>query len=351
MNNVSQFVKKEDIQAQASLWISKLDRGLSDEEMQELTRWVSQHEENHRQLLQMAAFWDNLSVLNELSALFPLDSMATQEPKHKKRFAIAASISAMLVTGALMITQQTWLPTTMGMAGYQSQAFTTSVGQFDTLILSDGSTVVLNTASKLVIDFTPEHRKLFLEDGEANFDVAKDPSRPFTVHVGENTFTALGTIFNVQKNSEQAMELVVTEGRVLVAQGDETLEDLTQAISTSVGTTGNATIVASGQKAKIEPNLRAPIIQLPVQAIEKDLAWQQGMIIFEGESLDKALDEVSRYTATEFEIVDSSIAQIKIAGFFKAGDIDGLIESLHSNFSIQATYAMPNTILLSAAQP
>ncbi|WP_435276980.1 FecR family protein [Psychrobium sp. nBUS_13] len=351
MNNVSQFVRKEDIQAQASLWISKLERGLSDEEMQELTRWIHRHEENHRQLLQMAAFWDNLSVLNELSALFPLDSMSVQEPRHKKRFAIAASISAMLVTSALMLTQQSWLPATMGMAGYQAQSFTTNVGQYDTLTLSDGSTVVLNTASKLIIDFTPEHRKLILESGEANFDVAKDPSRPFTVHVGDNTFTALGTVFNVQKNSEQAMELVVTEGRVLVAQGDETLEDLAKAISTNVGTTGNATIVASGQKAQIAPNVRAPIVQLPTQAIEKDLAWQQGMIIFEGESLTKALDEVSRYTATEFEIVDSSIADIKIAGFFKAGDIDGLMDSLHSNFNIQATYASPNTVLLSATQP
>lgn len=351
MSNISQFVKKDDIQAQASLWISKLDRGLSEEEMRELSVWINAHDENHRQLLKMAAFWDNLSVLNELSALFPLDSIPVQQPVKKRRWSIAASMGAVLVAGTLMLTQQSWLPAAMGIAGYQSESYATQVGEFNTFTLSDGSTVVLNTASALTIEFTPQHRKLVLDSGEANFDVAKDPARPFTVQVGESTFTALGTIFNVQKNSETTMELVVTEGRVLVAQGDNALDDLSHAMSTNVGTTGNATIVSSGQKAKIAPNLRAPILQLPDEAIQKDLAWQQGMIIFEGESLTQALDEVSRYTATEFEIIDPAIADIKIAGFFKAGDIDGLVDSLHSNFNIQATYSTPNTVQLSAAQP
>jgi transmembrane sensor len=59
------------------------------------------------------------------------------------------------------------------------------------------------------------------------------------------------------------------------------------------------------------------------------------MLVFTGEPLDEALAEVSRYTTTTFEIDDDALTKIKVAGYFKANDIDGLLKSLSSNFNIQ----------------
>ena len=96
--------------------------------------------------------------------------------------------------------------------------------------MPDGSNIQLNTNSLVTIDFNNEQRKLILVRGEAHFDVAKDKNRPFTVVVGEKSFTALGTIFNVQKRSNNTMELVVTEGKVLVAEALKSAEQLKKSL-------------------------------------------------------------------------------------------------------------------------
>lgn len=71
MNNIRQFSSKEDIQEQACLWISRLDRGLNSDEKTELDAWLSESNAHRQALLDAASLWDDMSVLNELSGLFP----------------------------------------------------------------------------------------------------------------------------------------------------------------------------------------------------------------------------------------------------------------------------------------
>jgi len=347
MSKVSQFYNKEKIQEQACLWISRLDRGLSDDEEKTLTAWVNEREAHHTTLLKMASYWDNLSVLNELSALFPLDEINKKPQERLKMIAIAASFVVVSLFTSVLISNQ-WFPFS---TQHQTQTFSTNVGEQNTFALSDGSTILLNTNSLLEISFTQSHRQLTLLQGEVSFDVAKDSNRPFTVTAGNQSFTALGTVFNVQKNDEQTMELVVTEGRVLISNVDEPLQSLTTALSEDAPAQLNGLIVTSGEKAVIEPQTESPVIKVPLEQLQRDLAWQQGILIFEGEPLSQALLEVSRYTNTTFEIADPQLANLKVAGYFKAGDIDGLISSLNSNFNIRASHPNNHTVILSAATP
>lgn len=347
MKNVSQFVSKENIEVEASLWVSRLDRGLNEDETLDLQQWIAKSEENHKQLLKMAAYWDNLTVLNELSALFPLDTIKQSQPKRFKHFAIAASIAITGLVTTTLFNQDQLIPSLFQSNQLQHLTLITQVGQQNTFTLSDGSIVVLNTDSQLEIEFTDGHRRLNLLKGEANFDVAKDTSRPFTVQAGSSAFTALGTIFNVQKNDEQTMELVVTEGRVLISNSTDTLEELTAAINDDSAIVSDALIVNTGQKAVVDTEVLTPVIELPLEDIQKDLSWQQGILIFEGEPLSSALDEVSRYTDTQFEIASPSIADLKVAGYFKAGDVDGLLASLSNNLNITVTYNSPKHVTLS----
>ena len=174
------------------------------------------------------------------------------------------------------------------------------------------------------MNYSPTQRQLTLVRGEARFDVAKDKDRPFTVTVGEKSFTALGTIFNVQRNTNQAMELVVTEGKVLITKAMTSVIDIKDTLL-SVNTpikqdTLEATLVLSGEKAVIAENLasiaKTPVEKVSLDQINRDLAWQQGMLIFEGEPLSTALAEISRYTSSSFEIVDSQLAELTVAGYF-----------------------------------
>jgi len=347
MSKVSQFNNKEKIQEQACLWISRLDRGLSHDEEAQLTAWVHKRESHHTALLKMASYWDNLTVLNELSALFPLDEINKKPIKRLKMFAVAASFVFMSLFASVLVSNQ-WFP----FAGqHQAQTFSTNVGEQNTFALSDGSTILLNTNSVLEIAFTSTHRQLTLLRGEVSFDVAKDATRPFTVTAGNQSFTALGTVFNVQKNDEKTMELVVTEGRVLISDADVPLQQITTQLSELNSKELNGIIVTSGEKAVIEPQIKRPVMKVPLEQLQRDLAWQQGILIFEGEPLSQALLEVSRYTDTQFEIADPQLANLKVAGYFKAGDIDGLISSLNSNFNIVATHPNNYTVILSASTP
>ncbi|WNC72432.1 FecR domain-containing protein [Thalassotalea psychrophila] len=352
MSNVSQFYSKEHIQEQACLWISRIDRGLSSKEKLALVTWCQHNNKHYTTLLEMASYWDNLTVLNELSGLFPL---GRSQPKSKKLTTLAMAASIMLVSLLSVNTflDESFIPFLPSHNEYrltQVQTFSTQVGEQASFTLSDGSHIQLNTNTEVRINYSTRQRQLTLLQGEAQFDVIKDNSRPFTVVAGEKSFTALGTIFNVQKNDEQGLELVVTEGRVLIAKANETIEDIKQSFDQPKTNLLPGILVKSGEKVTIAEYVDAPVKEVSLIQMQRDLAWQQGMLIFEGESLSTALADISRYTNVNFEIIDPQIADLKVAGYFRADDIDGLIASLEINLNITSSKAPNNTILLSSAK-
>jgi len=349
MSNVSQLHQQHDIQEQASLWISRLDRDLSDAETEQLGFWLEQSPKHHQTLLEMAAYWDDLTALNQLSTLFPLRASTKKGNRRYARFAIAASLVLVSLLSLNNLSLNNFW-SSQGVHQANNQSFNTTVGEQANFMLPDGTKIHLNTDSNVTVAYTLGHRKLTLLKGEASFDVAKDKNRPFTVIVGSQSFTALGTVFNVQKNDDKAMELVVTEGRVLIAKAQQSVAQLSEMIDQDSAGSLDATIVISGEKAVIASDIEAPVIKVPLQQLQRDLAWQQGMLIFEGEPLDQALIEVSRYTATKFNIMEPHLAKLKVAGYFKAGDIDGLLASLNSNFNIVTNRNNDNVIELTSAR-
>ncbi len=110
-----------------------------------------------------------------------------------------------------------------------------------------------------------------------------------------------------------------------------------------------AIIITDGEKSVIENKVQQQTLKLSKAQAEQELSWQQGMLIFQGETLRQALSEVSRYTNVQFEIANDEVSNIKIAGYFKAGDINGLLESLAYNFNIKYKYNATNSIQLSKA--
>ena len=349
MSNVSQFHSKERIQEQACLWISRMDRGLSIAEKQELTSWINQNNTHHKILLEMASYWDDLSVLNELSALFPLEQTPLKNKNKSFLLAMAASVAMFTLISTQIINTNFF--TLFGNQQHlvQQQIFKTKLGEQASFSMTDGTNIQLNTNTIITVAYTQDHRQITLIKGEARFNVAKDKTRPFTVIAGMQSFTALGTIFNVQKNNELAMELVVTEGQVLITQATESLKNITKAFKNPLAEQFSGTLVVSGEKAIISEASSTPVNKISLDQIQRELAWQQGILIFDGESLEQVLQEVGRYTATQFNIVDPSLNQLKVAGYFKAGDIEGLLASLSNNFNIDIRRTTDNTIQLFSA--
>ena len=349
MTKVTQFSSKEEIQEQACLWISRIDRGCTKSEKKEIVIWINQSNAHREILMKMASLWDDLSVLNELSALFPLENATKRTRHHFRKIAVAASVVFVALLGGSLTTDFQIFPSfSFNQDQNVVQNFSTEVGKQAIFSLSDGTSIQLNTNSIIEVVYNERQRYVKLLQGEAKFDVAKDSTRPFTVKAGEKSFTALGTIFNVQKDTNQDLELLVTEGKVLISKSDEFTEYVTHQIGSIKLVNLPGVLVKSGEKAVIDDNILRPINKVTLVQVQRDLAWQQGMLIFEGEPLGKALKEISRYSNTHFEIMDDELSQLVIAGYFKADDIDGLLKSLSLNFNIHHQKTSSDLIRLSS---
>ncbi|MDX1353575.1 MAG: FecR domain-containing protein [Thiomicrorhabdus sp.] len=339
MSNVHPFTSHDMIQAQASRWISAIDRGLSDEEVKQLQVWASQSRAHQDALFELAQLWDEMSVLNELSSLFPHKAPTKQSTSFG--MATAASFLVVMLLGCIMLIYSSYWHSAENDHAKFTKIYRTKVGEQATFVLPDSTIVQLNTNTNLEVAYTGNRRQLILNRGEGRSNVAKDASRPFTVIAGDKSFTALGTVFNVQRNTASDLELVVTEGKVMIAdpstQVDATdFNRLKDATDTSNDIKKlKANVVVSGEKALIKHSKTEPIKQLSADDVQRDLAWQHGMLIFNGEPLSDALQEVSRYTATRFELLDPELSTLKVAGVFKAGDIKGLLDSLAANLAVE----------------
>lgn len=346
MKNIYELPTQNQRYDEASAWVAKLDDHLTDAEKKELQDWMAADSENKAVLLEMTRLWDKMTVLSRLSDLFPEPIADTA---HSPRFplALAASVAAALVAALWILSavkpaeeiQQA--PQTV--AAESESVYETAVGEQSTVVLPDGTQVVLNTSSRIEVEYGDDYRLLRLERGEVHIKVAEDKLRPLSVIAGKNIVQAVGTAFSVEITSEHQIELVVTEGKVLVGvrqpPRDRTRETRPVILDSS------SVIVAAGEEL-ILGDPREEIVEVSPEEIEIKLSWREGNLIFRGESLEDAMTEIGRYTTVQFVILDDDLKRVRIAGLFKAGDVDGLLATLRENFDISYQRTEDGKILL-----
>lgn len=327
---------KSFIRGQACLWISRIDRGLSGKEQKQFTAWLNSDEANYSTMSKLATMWKDDKVQSVLEQSVLNSKADNTPPKSYINQVMAAGL--FLTVFAFASFFSTFAPFSDSMSADQTaqvQTFKSAVGEIKTHRLPDGTSIELNTDSMVQVSFSDNHRQIQLVRGEARFDVARDITRPFTVNAGDKSFTALGTIFNVQKSNDSSFELLVTEGKVLISKVDEDLRSVAQVMVGLTDVDLPGTVVFAGEKATIIANEERSVERMSVGQIDRELAWRAKQLIFDGESLATALKEVERYTNVHFIIDDSKLADLKVSGMFKAGDIKGLKHSLDSNFGLQ----------------
>uniref|UniRef100_UPI0035CC24C6 FecR family protein n=1 Tax=uncultured Sphingomonas sp. TaxID=158754 RepID=UPI0035CC24C6 len=205
--------------------------------------------------------------------------------------------------------------------------YRTAIGQERAFRLQDGSIVRLNTDSAIEVAMQNDQRFVRLLKGEARFDVAHNPARPFIVRAGDSTLRAVGTAFNVRLRPELT-ELTVIEGRVAVRDSGAA-----------------ARTVAAGSAAAIRGGTVAVTRLEKVQLVQRT-AWQTGVIQFDGETLDQAVAEFNRYRHTPIVIGDPQLASIRIGGTFKPGNSEQFVGALRASFGIRSVGDKGDSIIL-----
>lgn len=348
MNEVGQVKTDSDGLEGPSDWLAKLDRGLTKREEARFTAWLFENDDNYSAFMKLARLWDRMDALAALAGVMP-EPARPKTPWRRYVLPIAATLllSAFLTYWISANVTQHEVPGHR--AAEESRTYETAVGERSSFELEDGTRIVLNTNSSVRVRYTSSNRLLYLERGEMHVAVERDLVRPLSVLVGNHVAQAVGTEFNVEITDDRNIELIVTEGVVMVGIVDPGA--VAPSSDEPIALTPQSTLVTAGQGAVIEHNGNGTqeVERQPLSAddIAVRLSWREGNLIFRGESLEEAVSEVGRYTSVEFVFLDEYSRKVRVAGLFKAGDVEGLLAALRQNFNISYEWVAENKIALS----
>jgi transmembrane sensor len=337
-------MSSEQIDREAAEWLARLDSQPESAALRaQFESWRSADARHAAAYLRLSIAWarmDRLSALSAgqssvdsdaLSARAERDRDATSDKSRNaigyewRRAAIAAGF-VLLTIGSVVFVRS-----------LSGETLTTQVGGFARARLTDGSTVELNTGTRLKVQMDDESRRVELLAGEATFSVAHDADRPFIVNAGEATVRAVGTRFNVRRRAE-SVDVLVTQGKVRVAR----------ARYPAGPEASNSALVSAGESALIAATHieRAPVT--PALA-DRALAWHHGSLEFESSTLAEIVAEFNRYNERRIVIDDPDLATMQIGGRFSATNPDGFVHVL-TDFGIRADITDSEIVLRRASR-
>lgn len=303
------------IEQRAALWLVRREQpDWSPEDQAALDAWLDES------MAHKAAYWrleHGWREADRIAALGPASRDAVAPPASAARWrplAAAASLVAIIAFGAVELSRSGPEPVVV------AQHFATPVGGRRIVPLVDGSKVELNTATTMRTAVTAEHREVWLDRGEAYFEIAHMANHPFVVHAGSRTVTVLGTKFSVRREGDRVTVSVV-EGRVKVDDAGQA-----DAVPTAILTAGDVAVA------------RGPATLLAAKSEERvasALAWRDGMLNFDRTSLADAVREFNRYNRKQITIADAETGDIRIGGSFQAANVDAFVRLLHDAYGLR----------------
>jgi transmembrane sensor len=202
--------------------------------------------------------------------------------------------------------------------------FTTTVAGYERARLDDGSTLELNAASAVRVQFTAAERRVQLESGEAHFAVAHDTARPFIVSAGGIAVRAVGTAFNVRYTSDGGVEVTVTEGKVRVGQSGP-----------ASSAAESAPLVAAGQRIVLPHHAPLPAVeQVDPATLRAALAWQSRLADFAEAPLADIIARFNTRSRIQLFLADEKLADRRIGGTFALDEAEAFVRLLERDGEI-----------------
>lgn len=304
-------------------WIARFRSGCaSAKDQQEFALWLAQ-DSRHKQIMDsMLDMWADLASVQQLYADIP---ETTNQPaaNHSNWFKGAIGTAAALIFALVLwpVSQQPIV----------ESVYQTALGEQQIIELEDGSTVTLNTNSRVAISFDDRHRGLRLIKGEAFFKVAKDPERPFEVSAGSAQVTAIGTAFNIYRH-DGVSNITVVEGVVKITE-----------LRNTPNRAPNTEILHANQQ--LEATTKG--LQAAAKAdISQRTAWQHGELIAQDMPLVELITQIERYHDTHILVSDTSIATLTVSGVFTLSELDPILLALQLSLGLQVTPVGHNSVSL-----
>ena len=223
-----------------------------------------------------------------------------------------------------------------GSLAVQGETYTTAIGEQRIVKLEDGSTVELNTASRVRVHFSRHQRDIDLIKGQALFHVAKDPLRPFLVASNDTLIRAVGTEFDVYQRAS-ATTVTVLEGRVTVHSN----------FARSDAGTADSAPLSAGEQITVNVPSAVPSLPSPQRAnVAVATAWTQHRLVFDSTPLTEVAAEFNRYNTRHLIVDARGLAHFHISGSFASTDPSSLLRFLEAQHGL-SVHETPSDIRIS----
>ncbi|MBP6057481.1 MAG: FecR family protein [Nitrosomonas sp.] len=298
--------QNEHLLKQALEWFFLLQsESCTDENRRQFNRWLHKNEANQAAYAHAQRLWSDLNQLKEKPDIPGLREARRTRPKRSA--ARALGLSAFILVASVLVS--------IGWMEYNAETVTymTQTGERRTVALSDGSSIDLNTATRLQVRISPLQRKIMLQAGEAIFDVYHEWLRSFSVQAGDLMVHDIGTRFNVRLHND-AVSVAVLQGAVEI----------------------NGERMNEGYQRNYQPGAGLSHMQ-PID-IEKIESWKHGRLIFRQSPLREVVTELERYHSVRFFFADPSIANETLSGMFDTDDLDLFLASVEKILPVKVQH-------------
>lgn len=348
-------IDPQQINKEACAWIARLHgTEPSAKELASFRAWMARSPRHKAEVRHLARLWGELNVMTELAV--GAEATATTGSNWQTLLGtwFTRPLATAVVGVAAIALVATLLIRPLDPSLVQPLLHTTAIGEQQLFNLEDGSSLLLNTNSQVRVDYTDTGRDIYLIRGQAHFEVASNPNRPFRVYAGQGMVRAVGTAFSVYVRDSRLL-VTVTEGVIELNSLDhrDPSDNMAADKTSKPDTVERVAVVNAGQHAVFNPadKVVQSLESIDPPALSRKLAWRKGLLRFSGDSLEDVVSEVSRYTATRIVILDPEIRDIRIGGFFRVGETEKMFEALESSFGVEVLHVDENLIHLQAKSP
>ncbi|HEV2562238.1 MAG TPA: FecR domain-containing protein [Rhizomicrobium sp.] len=299
-----------EINAQAASWIERSDReDWDDAGKAALNTWLEESPAHRIAYWRLNGAWGHTDLLGALRP--PAREQFAQSGRLSGNFfRMAAALAVIVVLGAGVA---------FFLSAPEDRVYSTSVGGHESIAFTDGSRIELNTNTRLRARMTTQERVVWLEKGEAYFQVKHDTVHPFIVIAGGHRVTDLGTKFLVRSDSGR-LQVAVVQGRVWVDAADKQ-------------TPAQSAMLSAGDVATATANTMS-VAKGVQRALSNELSWRRGVLIFKHTTLAAAAAEFNRYNQTKLTIADPAAEQLTIDGTFPTGDVHAFTDAVQTVFRL-----------------
>lgn len=301
----------------AAYIVAQEDGSWSNEDQAAFNAWLDEEDGNRAAYWRLKHSWREADRIGALGRGIERDREPVDSRRRWLQTAIAASLVAVVGAGYIINTLE---PNTSQQVA--TQTYQTEIGGRKAVGLSDGSRIQLNTASVVRTVVTSRKREVWLDKGEAYFQVKHLEGQPFIVHAGNRQVTVLGTKFSVRRDGDR-VTVSVLEGRVRV---DEVVGvgEVRSSIITGgdmAFAKGGATLVTARSEARVQ----------------NALSWRTGTLTFDQERLADVAAEFNRYNAKPLVVADGEAANMRIGGSFPADRPQEFVQLLRDAYGLKVT--------------